>query len=58
MGIFNKFDAQFSIVKVTYHCLPCNKEFVDMQMAKEHIDSTGHELMERQLGIDKQNICI
>jgi hypothetical protein len=29
-----------------------------MQMAIEHIDSTGHELVERQLGIDKQNICI
>jgi len=25
---------------------PCNKEFIDMQMAEEHIDSTGHELME------------
>jgi hypothetical protein len=30
-------------------------EFMDMQTAKEHIDSTGHELMERQTlkGIDK-----
>jgi|GEM_PF-4736282 hypothetical protein len=28
-------------------------EFMDMQTAKEHIDSTGHELMEWQLGIDK-----
>ena len=55
MGIFNKIDSQFSIMKITYHCLPCNKEFVDMQMAKEHIDSTGHEFMERQTlkGIDK-----
>jgi len=29
------------ITKVTYHCVPCKKEFVDMQLAKEHIDSTG-----------------
>ena len=36
-------------MRVTYHCLPCNKEFIEIHMAKEHSDSTGHEFMEREL---------
>ena len=35
-------------MRVIYHCLPCNKEFVNIHMAKEHGDSTGHEFMERE----------
>jgi hypothetical protein len=47
------FDKLLSESITLYRCLPCNKEFNDMQITKEHIESTGHELMERQLGIDK-----
>jgi hypothetical protein len=40
-------------VKITYHCVPCKKELVNMHMAKEHVDSTGHEIMEKYLGNEK-----
>lgn len=45
---FFQFDPQFSNMRVTYHCLPCKKEFIDLHMAKKHSDSTGHEFMERE----------
>ena len=40
-------------MKVTYHCVPCKKEFIDMQLAKEHVDLTGHEIMEKPMGFEK-----
>jgi hypothetical protein len=27
-------------MKVMYHCLPYNREFIDVRMAKEHIEYT------------------
>jgi hypothetical protein len=36
-------------MKQAYHCPSCNKEFIDKEMAKEHKESTGHEVLERIL---------
>lgn len=46
--ILNWVGPRITDMRVTYHCLPCNKEFIDIHMAKEHSDSTGHEFMERE----------
>ena len=42
-------EQQFIIMKESYHCLPCNKEFIDKELAKDHRKSTGHEVIERTL---------
>ena len=36
-------------MKESYHCLSCDKDFIDKEMAKEHKESTGHEVIERVL---------
>jgi hypothetical protein len=36
-------------MKESFHCLPCNKEFIDEEMATEHKRSTGHKVIERIL---------
>jgi DNA-directed RNA polymerase subunit RPC12/RpoP len=36
-------------MKESYHCSRCNKEFIDKDMAKDHVKSTGHEIIERTL---------
>jgi DNA-directed RNA polymerase subunit RPC12/RpoP len=36
-------------MKQSYHCLSCNKDFIDRDMAKEHRQSTSHEIVERTL---------
>lgn len=43
-------DAELThTMKESYHCLPCDKEFIDREMAKDHRNSTGHEVIERKL---------
>ena len=36
-------------MKESYHCMPCDKDFIDKELAKEHRKSTGHEVIERTL---------
>jgi ABC-type protease/lipase transport system fused ATPase/permease subunit len=36
-------------MKISYHCNPCDKEFIDKEMAMDHKASTGHEIIERTL---------
>lgn len=36
-------------MKESYHCVPCNKEFIDKDVAKDHKESTGHQVIERIL---------
>jgi hypothetical protein len=33
-------------MKIIYHCLSCKKDFVDIDLAKEHSKSLHHELAE------------
>jgi DNA-directed RNA polymerase subunit RPC12/RpoP len=33
----------------TYHCIQCNKEFLDKDIVKQHHISTNHEIKERVL---------
>jgi hypothetical protein len=43
------FRVHSSDMKISYHCNPCDKEFIDKEMAKDHKASTGHEIIERKL---------
>jgi hypothetical protein len=36
-------------MKESFHCFPCNKEFIDEEIAREHRRSTGHKVIERIL---------
>ena len=36
-------------MKESYHCVACNKDFIDKEMAKDHGETTGHEIIERTL---------
>jgi len=33
-------------MKIVYHCFSCKKDFVDIDLAKEHSKSLHHELVE------------
>ena len=33
-------------MKIIYHCFSCKKDFVDINLAKEHSKSLHHELTE------------
>ena len=33
-------------MKIIYHCFSCKKDFVDIDLAKEHSKSLHHELAE------------
>ena len=33
-------------MKIVYHCFSCKKDFVDIDLAKEHSKSSHHELAE------------
>jgi hypothetical protein len=35
-------------MKESYHCLSCDKD-LDKEIAKDHRESTGHEVIERVL---------
>ena len=34
-------------MKIVYHCFSCKKDFVDIDVAKEHSKSLHHELTEK-----------
>jgi hypothetical protein len=36
-------------MKHSYHCLYCDKDFIDKDMAEDHKKTTGHEVIERTL---------
>ena len=36
-------------MKHSYHCLLCDKEFIDKDMADDHKKATGHRIVERKL---------
>jgi DNA-directed RNA polymerase subunit RPC12/RpoP len=36
-------------MKQSYHCLSCDKDFIDKDMAEDHKKTTGHEVIERTL---------
>ncbi len=36
-------------MKESYHCMPCDKEFIEQVTAKSHKRSTGHQVIERIL---------
>jgi len=36
-------------MKQSYHCLYCDKDFIDKDMAEDHKKATGHEVIERKL---------
>jgi hypothetical protein len=36
-------------MKQSYHCLYCDKDFLDKDMAEDHKKSTGHKVIERML---------
>jgi len=42
--------AQVLIVKISYHCISCKKEFNSMESASDHVRSTNHEIMEEKPG--------
>lgn len=33
----------------SYHCRPCDKEFIEEDMAAKHRRATGHEVIHRRL---------
>jgi DNA-directed RNA polymerase subunit RPC12/RpoP len=37
------------VMKASYHCLSCDKDFIDKDMAKDHRKTTGQEVIERIL---------
>ena len=39
----------YKYMKQSYHCLSCDKEFIDKYMAEEHKKTTGHDVIERRL---------
>jgi DNA-directed RNA polymerase subunit RPC12/RpoP len=43
-------------MKIVYHCFSCNKDFVDIDQAKEHSRSLCHEVTEetQRAGKDDQ----
>ena len=47
---FLKFIVQLWIVKISYHCISCKKEFNNMESASDHVRSTNHEIMEEKPG--------
>lgn len=36
-------------MKESYHCRPCDKEFIEEDMATRHRRITGHEVIHRRL---------
>jgi DNA-directed RNA polymerase subunit RPC12/RpoP len=36
-------------MKQSYHCMSCDKDFIDKDMADDHKKSTGHSILERKL---------
>lgn len=36
-------------MKQSYHCRPCDKEFIEADLAAEHRQATGHEVIQRRL---------
>jgi len=34
-------------MRISYHCLSCDKDFKDMDSAYVHVKSTNHELFEK-----------
>ena len=36
-------------MKNSYHCLSCDRDFIDKDMADDHEKTTGHEVTERML---------
>jgi hypothetical protein len=38
--------VQHLIVKISYHCISCKREFSDMKSAGDHVKSTHHEITE------------
>jgi DNA-directed RNA polymerase subunit RPC12/RpoP len=36
-------------MKHSYHCLSCDKDFIEKDMAEDHKKLTGHEIIERAL---------
>ena len=36
-------------MKQSYHCLSCDKDFIDKDMAEDHGKTTGHQVIERNL---------
>jgi hypothetical protein len=37
------------LMKTSYHCAQCDKEFLDIDLAAEHKKATGHAIVERVL---------
>jgi len=37
-------------MRISYHCVSCNKKFDDMDSANVHVKSTKHEIMEMKSG--------
>lgn len=36
-------------MKESYHCRPCDKEFIEADLAAQHRQRTGHEVIQRRL---------
>lgn len=36
-------------MKESYHCRPCDKEFIEADLAAQHRKMTGHEIIQRKL---------
>ena len=36
-------------MKQSYHCLSCDKDFIDKDMAEDHKKTTSHKVIERTL---------
>ena len=36
-------------MKESHHCRPCDKEFIEEELAVKHRQATGHEIIQRRL---------
>ncbi len=36
-------------MKESYHCRPCDKEFIEADRAAQHRRAAGHEIIQRRL---------
>jgi hypothetical protein len=52
--IFNVAHILFKRMKIVYHCVPCNKNFTDIDLAKDHSKSLCHDVFEKIIADGKE----
>jgi hypothetical protein len=44
----------FKRMKIVYHCVPCNKDFTDIDLARDHSKSLCHDFFEKIIAHSKE----